>query len=65
MDIIARAFELAPNCRSMPELRQALRKEGFSAWDPHLDGLGIRRELSKRLNGGVGMKKRGLPKREV
>ena len=47
MNIIERAFQLAPSCSSSTELRKALQKEGFDCIDLHLRRLGIKRELRK------------------
>jgi hypothetical protein len=52
MNIIERAFQLAPNLSSMKELRRALEKEGYSLVDAHLNGLGIKRELRKLYRNG-------------
>jgi hypothetical protein len=60
--IVERAFQLAPGCSSINELRQALASEGYSQFDAHLEGLGIQRELRKLYNQGAGAKKRGPPK---
>lgn len=62
-NIIERAFELAPSCASMKDLRRALQKEGHVAVNAHLAGLGTQRELRKLYNGGAGTKRRG-PKRQ-
>jgi hypothetical protein len=59
--LVARAFELAPECSSLKELRKKLRAEGYTlvSIEMHLDGGGIQRELQKLYNGGAGAKKRG------
>lgn len=59
--LIARAFELAPECSSLKELRRKLQVEGYAllSIDMHLNGRGIHRELQKLYNGGAGTKKRG------
>jgi hypothetical protein len=59
MGIIERAFQLAPQCSSINDLRGALAKEGYSRFDLQLEGLGIQRELRKVYNQGEGTKKRG------
>ena len=58
--IVARAFELAPECSSLKELRNKLRCDGYTlaSIDMHLEGRGIRREMQKFYNGGTGVKKR-------
>ena len=44
---VERAFQLAPECTSIDELRYKLRKEGHSQVDAHLQGGAIRTELTK------------------
>ena len=63
VNIIERAFQLAPGCASMSELRRALHKEGHVAVNAHLAGLGTQRALRKLYNGGAGTNRRG-PKRQ-
>ena len=46
---VERAFQLAPECSSIDELRAKLRKEGCSSVDTHLQGPSIRKDLSKLL----------------
>ena len=48
--IIERAYELAPECTTVDEIRGALRREGHSNVDAHLAGGSIRAELRKLLN---------------
>jgi hypothetical protein len=50
MGTVERAFQLAPECRSMDELRAKLSREQFSNIDAHLQGS-LRRDLRKLLNG--------------
>ena len=57
--IVERAFQLAPECSSINQLRKALAREGYSQFDAHLEGLGIQRELRKLYNQGAGARKRG------
>jgi len=52
MNIIERAFQLAPQVSSRKQLRRALEKEGYSLVDAHLSGLGIKRELRKLYRNG-------------
>ena len=59
MGIVERAFQLAPQCSSINDLRQALSKEGYSRFDLQLEGLGIQRELRRLYNQGEGARKRG------
>ena len=63
-NIIQRAFELAPQCNSMKDLRKALAAEGYSQIDAHLSGLGTQRELRKLYNAGAGSAKRGPKPRD-
>ena len=58
-NIIQRAYELAPQCASVKELRRALAGEGYSSIDAHIGGLGTQRQLRKLYNGGAGALKRG------
>mgnify|MGYP003577136032 CR=1 FL=1 len=51
--IIERAFELAPGCENIEEIRTALRREGYSSVDAHLAGRIIRADLTKLLNRSV------------
>ncbi|MEO6225666.1 MAG: hypothetical protein ABIO80_07440 [Sphingomicrobium sp.] len=45
---VERAFQLAPECRSIDEIRAKLMKERFTNIDAHLQGS-LRRDLSKLL----------------
>jgi len=47
--VIERAYELAPQCSKVDEVRQALRREGYSNVDSHLSGAKIRADLTKLL----------------
>ncbi len=47
---IERAFELAPGCGNIEDIRTALRREGYSNVDAHLTGRVIRADLGKLLN---------------
>ena len=46
-NIIERAYELGRTgqCRSISELENRLKREGYSAVQEHLVGLGLRREM--------------------
>lgn len=48
-DIIERAFELACSSASVEEVRNALRREGYSNVDAHLAGPTIKADLRKRF----------------
>ena len=49
MSTVERAFELAPECRTIDELRSKLVKEGHSNIDAHLQGS-LRRQLKGLLD---------------
>lgn len=46
---VKRAFELAPECGTLDEIRLRLKQEGFDNVVEHLQGLSIQRELKVRL----------------
>jgi hypothetical protein len=48
-DIIKRAFEIAPECTSIQEVKRRLVREGYLLVSAHLGGRQIRRELKSRL----------------
>lgn len=48
---VERAFQLAPECASLDELKAKLRSEGCTQIDEHLRGPSIRGELKKLLAG--------------
>jgi hypothetical protein len=48
---VERAYQLAPGCRTMDELRAKLSKEGCPSVEMYLQGS-LRRELSKLLKSG-------------
>jgi hypothetical protein len=48
MGTVERAFQLAPNCRTMDELRAKLIREGHTNIDAHLQGS-LCRDLKKLL----------------
>jgi hypothetical protein len=45
---VERAFQLAPECRTLDELRTKLVKERFENIDAHLQGS-LKRELAKLM----------------
>ncbi len=45
---VERAFQLAPECQTMEQLRSRLAKEGHTNIDAHLHGS-LRRQLTKLL----------------
>jgi hypothetical protein len=48
---VERAFQLAPECKSLDELKSRLKKEGFSNVDEHLAGGQIKAGLRNVLKG--------------
>jgi len=48
-NLLVRAFELAPGCDTLEQLRNALTREGYSNVDQHLQGPSIRAQLTKLL----------------
>jgi hypothetical protein len=49
-NIIERAFELAPDCRSLVEVRNRLNREGYLQVDAHFSGSTIKAQIRQRLN---------------
>ena len=50
VSIIERAFQLAPECGSIDELKRKLAREGYFQVNAHLSGRHIRSQLHGRLN---------------
>lgn len=50
-NIIERAFQVAPECHSLDEVRNRLRREGYFHVDAHFAGRLIKKEIKQRLNG--------------
>ena len=48
-NIIERAFQLAPEATSIEDIRRALRREGYSSVDAHLEGASIKAQLKKKF----------------
>lgn len=48
-NVIERAFQLAPECRSIDELRRKLTAEGYASVEAHLCGRHIRSQISTLL----------------
>ena len=46
VNIIERAFQLAPECATVDEVRQKLVSEGYFSVHQHLSGKHIRRQLN-------------------
>ena len=55
--IIERAFQVAPECQSIGEVRNKLRREGYFQVDAHLGGRLIKSQIKHRLNGVGGQSK--------
>lgn len=51
---VERAFELAPESATLEELRQKLKREGYSQVEEHLSGGSLRSDLKKMLGQQVG-----------
>ena len=47
--LVERAFQLAPECGSLDEVRERLRGEGYFHVNAHLEGKKIRYQLRDRL----------------
>lgn len=50
---VKRAFELAPDCTSIDEIRSRLKREGREAIDEHLQGSSIQKQLKLTLGRNV------------
>jgi hypothetical protein len=50
--VVERAFELAPECTSLEELRKKLTKEGHTNVDAHMQDS-LRRDLKRLLRSGA------------
>jgi hypothetical protein len=48
-DVVARAYDLAPNCSKLDELRNKLKSEGYANVDGHFSSGQLKAELTKRL----------------
>lgn len=48
--IIERAFQLAPECATIEELKRKLMREGYLQVNAHLNGRQIRRDIQPLLN---------------
>jgi len=49
-NIIERAFQLAPECQTVVEVRNKLSREGYLQVDAHFSGRLIKKEIAQRLN---------------
>lgn len=49
-EVIKRAFEVAPECGSIGELKHRLIREGYLKVNANLSGWKVRREVLSRLN---------------
>jgi hypothetical protein len=48
--VIERAFQIAPECGSVAEVRRRLLREGYINVDAHTGGRQIRQEIKVRLD---------------
>ena len=46
---VQRAFELAPECTSIGEIRFKLKREGYAAVNEHLQGSSVQNDLKLLL----------------
>ena len=60
INIIERAFQLAPECGSVDEVKRKLVREGYLQVEAHLSGRQIRADLNERLDPSL---KDEVPKR--
>ena len=49
-NVLKRAFDIAPECGSIAEVKRRLIREGYMQVNAHLSGWQIRREILARLN---------------
>ena len=49
-NIIERAFQLAGQCGTVMEVKDALKREGYAQVDAHLSGRGTKDQIKARLN---------------
>jgi hypothetical protein len=59
-DVVKRAFEIAPECGSIEEVKRRLIREGFQQVNAHLSGNHLRRQIKGLINPDI---KHGVPKR--
>lgn len=59
-NVIERAFELAPECGSLAELKRRLIREGYFQVEAHLSGRQIKSQIMPLLNPALSQ---GEPKR--
>jgi hypothetical protein len=50
MNIIERAFEIAPECGSLDEVKRRLAREGYFNVNAHFEGRQIKSEILARLD---------------
>jgi len=53
-NVIKRAFEIAPECGSMEEVKRRLIKEGYLQVNAHLSGYLIRRQILALIDRNLG-----------
>jgi hypothetical protein len=59
-NVIERAFQIAPECESLAELKRRLIREGYFQVEAHLSGRQIKSQIMPLLNAGLAQ---GAPKR--
>jgi hypothetical protein len=50
VNVVKRAFEIAPECGSIEEVKRRLIREGFEQVNAHLMGAQIRRQIKHLIN---------------
>lgn len=50
VNVIERAFQIAPECGSLADVRHRLNREGYQDVDAHLSGKHIRDQIHDRLD---------------
>ena len=50
LNVVKRAFDIAPECGSIEEVKRRLIREGYMQVNTHLSAWQIRREILARLN---------------
>jgi hypothetical protein len=57
-NVIVRAFELAPECATLAELKSKLQQEGFEQVELHLSGQSLKFQLKAQLLNPLHIKRR-------
>lgn len=48
-NLVQRAFELAPDCHTLVEVKAKLKREGFISVNHHFDSKSLRRQIEALL----------------